>query len=192
MMKKLRLITMLSAFTLAAAGAFGLANSKNSKKAEFVSAAGSLVGGQSLFLKVENTNWTSSNAAFAVYVYNSSTDNSWAWFDSATAFSGDYKVATIPTGTWAKLIVCRMNPNGSDSSNNYLNWNNKWNQTDDITTISGDTLNITGSNWDSAAYSWSTFSSKHSFELWHSAETDGTWSITRKISLIYLIVNILQ
>ena len=38
-MKKLRLITMLSAFTLAAAGAFGLANLKEGKKVESVRAA---------------------------------------------------------------------------------------------------------------------------------------------------------
>lgn len=184
----MKLGTLICALALSASMAAGVgvavATSASYNLVE-VNAAGTLSGGQNLFLKVDNSNWTSDGAAFAVYVYNSDTDNSWAWFDSATALSGDYRAATIPTGTWSKLIVCRMNPNGSDSSNNYLNWNNKWNQTGDITTISGDVITISGSNWDGAAYSWDTLSNIYNYKIYHSNETDGTWSTTSQISLSY-------
>ena len=188
-MKFKRLFSCLALSSLLAVGVgvgIGVTKENVSQKAE--AAGEKIVGGQNVFLKVSNTNWTKDSAAFAAYFYNA-TGNAWSWFDSATSLSADYNVATAPaTATgWTGMNVVRMNPNGSDSSNNYLNWNNKWNQTSDLTDFgSNDTIEITGSGWDSPTYTWSSFSSHHTFELWNSVETDGTWTNTQKQSLTYL------
>ena len=103
-----------------------------------------------LYLK-PNSNWKQSNARFAAYFFNN-TGNAWVSMVDSDS-DGIYEV-NIPEGyTFGdNVIFCRMNP--SSTANN---WNNKWNQTADLTiptdgknlfTIPGTTWNdATNSNW---------------------------------------------
>lgn len=84
--------------------------------------AASFSGGQSFYLK-PNANWLSSNARFAVYMWNSGGNT---WEDMTKVKDGVYKVV-IPSGTWDNLIFCRMNP--AEAANT---WDNKWTQTGDL------------------------------------------------------------
>lgn len=177
---------LISSLLLAGVMALGVGAALNVRnESNKVDAASSLVGGQNLFLKVNNSNWTQANASFALYCFNSGSDNAWAWFDSPSHFSNDYMAATVPSGSWANIVIVRMNPNGSDSSNNYLNWNNKWNQTGDIAVDSNDTYTITGTGWDNPTYEKAVFSSKYSWNISHSNETDGSWTTTSTVDLSY-------
>ena len=91
-----------------------------------------------------NSDWTSAGARFAAYFFNDSANE---WYDMTSNGDGTYSVE-VPSG-YTKVIFCRMN--GSTTENN---WNNKWNQTDDLTISGyiGKTYNITG--WDKSGY-WS-------------------------------------
>ena len=104
-----------------------------------------------LYLK-PNSNWKQSNARFAAYFFNNS-GNTWVSMVDSDS-DGIYEVH-IPEGyTFGNnVIFCRMNP--STTANN---WNNKWNQTADLTipTDGKNLFTIPGSTWDGAANSnWS-------------------------------------
>ncbi len=96
-----------------------------------------------------NANWKSDGARFAAYFFG----NGETWV-SMTDSDGDgvYEVA-VPAG-YPNVIFCRMNPNASAN-----NWNNKWNQTADLTvpTDGPNHYTIKEGSWD--AGSWSTFGS---------------------------------
>ena len=101
-----------------------------------------------LYLK-PNSNWLQGNARFAAYFFNG-TGNIWA--DLTIAESGIYGVS-FPTGfTYGdKVIFCRMNPGAAEN-----NWDNKWNQTSNLTipTDGKNLYTINNGSWD--AGSWST------------------------------------
>lgn len=74
---------------------------------------------------------------YAAYFFGST--NEWVNMtkDSATG----YYVCTKPTTSYSSVIFCRMNPSATDN-----NWNNKWNQTQDLTIPSDkDTYKYTNS-----------------------------------------------
>lgn len=91
--------------------------------------APSYITSSKLFLN-PNANWTSESARFAIYVYNSNTNNN-AWAGMTSADSGYYS-ANVPTGKWTNVIFCRMNPGNSVNS-----WDNVLNQTNDLFPDSG-------------------------------------------------------
>ncbi|MCR5653979.1 MAG: starch-binding protein [Ruminococcus sp.] len=91
--------------------------------------APSYITSSKLFLN-PNANWTSESASFAIYVYNSNTNNN-AWAGMTSADSGYYS-ANVPTGKWTNVIFCRMNPGNSVNS-----WDNVLNQTNDLFPDSG-------------------------------------------------------
>ena len=99
-----------------------------------------------IYLK-PNSNWTQANARFAVYTWN--TDDDKAWYDMTDADAdGIYEV--LKSDLKANIIFCRMNP-GSAANN----WNNKWNQTSDLT-VPADANNlytITAGSWDAGSWS---------------------------------------
>ena len=101
-----------------------------------------------LYLK-PNSNWTQANARFAAYFFG----NGEKWV-SMTDPDGDglYEV-DVPSG-FSKVIFCRMNP--STSANN---WNNKWNQTGDLTipTNGNNCFTVKAGTWDGATTSWSKY-----------------------------------
>lgn len=99
-----------------------------------------------LFLK-PNSNWTQSSARFAAYVYG----NGEAWYSMTSAGNGYYKV-TVPA-SYPNVIFARMN--GSTTTNN---WNNKWNQTGDLT-IPADKncFTVPDGVWDGSTTTWSLY-----------------------------------
>lgn len=99
-----------------------------------------------------NSNWTQSNARFAAYFFSGSTSGATTWVSMTKNSDGTYQV-TIPDGGWTKVIFCRMNP--STTANN---WNNKWNQTGDLTipTDGKNLFTVPSGSWDGATTTWST------------------------------------
>jgi len=101
-----------------------------------------------LYLK-PNSNWTQANARFAAYFFG----NGEKWV-SMTDENGDgvYEV-TVPNG-FTKVIFCRMNPSASAND-----WNNKWNQTSDLTipTDGKNLFTVKSGTWDGATTEWSTY-----------------------------------
>ena len=80
-----------------------------------------------------NDEWKADNARFAVYYWNNG-GNSWKNMTPVDC-NGDYYSVDIPKG-YSNFIFCRMN--GANQTNN---WNNKWNQTLDLTLpTNGNTL----------------------------------------------------
>lgn len=92
--------------------------------------------------------WKSDGARFAAYFFGNG--NTWK---SLTAVNGQANMYTcsIPSG-YTSVIFCRMN--GGTSANN---WDNKWNQTVDLSLKDGNHFTITNPWDDKATGSWSTF-----------------------------------
>lgn len=101
-----------------------------------------------LYLK-PNSNWTKDGARFAAYFFG----NGETWVSMTDSDKdGIYEVA-IPTGkTYPSVIFCRMN--GGQSANN---WNNKWNQTEDLTIPAdgNDLYTVKEGTWDNGGGTWS-------------------------------------
>lgn len=98
---------------------------------------------------VPNANWKQSNARFAAYFFG----NGETWV-SMTDENGDgvYEVV-VPDG-YNNVIFCRMNPSATKNI-----WDNKWNQTADLTVPSDDKVKFVVPEgwWDSAENSnWTT------------------------------------
>ncbi len=114
-----------------------------------MASAATISGGTVLYL-TPNSNWKVDNARFAAYFFG----NGQAWA-SATAVEGEtdlYQV-TVPTGSWTNVIFCRMNP--SSTANN---WNNKWNQTADLTyNGTNNHYTVKEGTWDKGGGTWSVY-----------------------------------
>ena len=78
--------------------------------------------GSKMYL-IPSSEWKQAGARFAAYFFNSSTD--YVWLNMKYVDGTKYSV-DIPEG-YSQVIFCRMN--GATTENN---WNNKWNQTDDL------------------------------------------------------------
>ena len=106
-------------------------------------------GGTVVFL-TPGSNWSQSSARFAVYTWGGSSGETWIDMTYDTTHSA-YK-AEIPDG-YSNIIFCRMNP--STTANN---WNNKWNQTSDLTVPTNGTNHYTvkAGTWDNGGGTWST------------------------------------
>ena len=98
-----------------------------------------------------NANWKADGARFAAYFFG----NGEKWVSMTDSDKdGIYEVA-VPAG-YPSVIFCRMNPNASAN-----NWNNKWNQTSDLTVPTSGTNHYTvkEGTWDKGGGTWSTFGS---------------------------------
>lgn len=96
-----------------------------------------------------NSNWTQANARFAAYFFG----NGEKWVDMTDGDGdGKYEVE-VPSG-YPKVIFCRMNPSASAN-----NWNNKWNQTGDLTipTDGKNHFTVKSGTWDGATDTWSVY-----------------------------------
>ena len=104
---------------------------------------------ETLYLK-PNSNWLQANARFAAYFFdNSIGKNTWVSMTDADK-DGIYEV-TIPTNySYPNVIFCRMNPGVAAN-----NWNNKWNQTGDLTisTRRNNLYTINDDSWDAGWWS---------------------------------------
>lgn len=101
-----------------------------------------------LYLK-PNNNWKKDNARFAAYFFG----NGERWVSmTASDVAGVYEVLVPTDKTFPNIIFCRMNPSATAN-----NWNNKWNQTSDLTIPKDDKNLYTVSEgaWDKGAGSWS-------------------------------------
>ena len=105
---------------------------------------------KTLYLK-PNSNWTQENARFAAYFFG----NGETWV-SMTDSDGDgvYEVAVPTNKTYPSVIFVRMNP--STTANN---WNNKWNQTGDLTvpTNTNNLYTVKEGTWDKGGGTWSVY-----------------------------------
>jgi len=114
--------------------------------------AADVTGGTTLYLK-PNSNWTQANARFAMYLCNGSSSAHWySMYDNDG--DGIYE-ATVDAGESHKnVIFCRMNP--STSTND---WNNRWNQSGDLTWDGSKNLcTINSGQWDCGTnVTWSTY-----------------------------------
>lgn len=88
-----------------------------------------LAADKTVYLKPD-ANWLSNNARFAVYMFNSDTDNAWADFTKVEGEENLYQ-ATVPE-RYANIIACRMNGDPGSTENK---WENKANQTADIMNV---------------------------------------------------------
>ena len=96
-----------------------------------------------------NSNWTTDGARFAVYAYGSGE----AWYDMSHTYGGKYE-ATIDD-KYPNVIFCRMNPGKTAN-----NWDNKWNQTGDLTvpTDAKNLYTVPDGDWDGSGNThWSTY-----------------------------------
>lgn len=104
---------------------------------------------KTIFLQ-PNSDWKTNSAKFALYYFRKEGETTYisGWTDFMTQFpcSIDYYMATIPQWNGVQIIAVRLN----SSTVTPGNWNDKWNQTADITITSNDLVTITG--WDSHAY----------------------------------------
>ena len=98
-----------------------------------------------------NDNWTQANARFAVYFFDGNGRDGWAPM-ADTDKDGIYEVDKSEV-LYTKIIFCRMNP--STTANN---WNNKWNQTADLTVPTDGTnlYTVKEGTWDKGGGTWST------------------------------------
>ena len=100
-----------------------------------------------LYLK-PNNNWKVDNARFAAYFFG----NGEKWVSMTyNSTLGAYEV-TVPDG-YTSVIFCRMNPSATAN-----NWNNKWNQTADLTDFrvkSNNCFTVKDGTWDKGGGTWS-------------------------------------
>ncbi len=97
-----------------------------------------------------NSNWKSDGARFAAYFYG----NGETWV-SMTQVDGetDLYECAVPSG-YPNVIFCRMNPSATAN-----NWNNKWNQSSDLTipTDGNNKYTVNSGTWDKGGGTWSVY-----------------------------------
>ena len=98
-----------------------------------------------------NANWKQSNARFAAYFFG----NGEKWVSMTDADGDGVYEVDVPAG-YPNVIFCRMNPSATAN-----NWNNKWNQTADLTipTSGANHFTVKEGTWDSGGGTWSTYGS---------------------------------
>ena len=131
-----------------------------------------------LYLK-PNSNWKADGARFAAAFLNSDKSKTeWVSMDSHDADT--YKCA-IPDGTWKYVIFCRMN--GSKPENN---WDNKWDQTNDLT-IPTDGKNqyaVAAGAWSNGSGTWSAIYDNNRWTTFDAPQLDVTIHIYGKGSIV--------
>ena len=96
---------------------------------------------------VPNTNWKDASARFAVYYFDDAAGTN-GWISMTDADSDGYYEAVVPAG-YSTLIFCRMDPSTTEN-----NWDNKWNQTGNLTLDgTNNCYTITEGSWDAGTWS---------------------------------------
>lgn len=98
---------------------------------------------------VPNSNWKVDNARFAAYFFGAAGET---WVDMTDEDGDGYYECVAPEG-YPNVIFCRMNPSTTDNI-----WDNKWNQTADLTVPTDGTncYTVAEGAWDKGEGSWST------------------------------------
>ncbi len=101
-----------------------------------------------LYLK-PNSNWTKDGARFAAYFFGNGT----TWVSMTDSDGDGYYEVAVPSG-YPSVIFCRMDPGTTDN-----NWNNKWNQTGDLTipTNGNNCFTVPSGYWDGATTGWGSY-----------------------------------
>ena len=101
-----------------------------------------------------NSNWTQDSARFAIYFYG----NGETWVSMTKVEGTNYygvKITDIISNGYTGMIFCRMNPGAAAN-----NWDNKWNQTGDLTvatfTSGKNCFSVPSGSWNGATTGWST------------------------------------
>lgn len=100
---------------------------------------------------VPNTNWKKDNARFAIYFFGTS-GNTWVSMKDENG-DGIYVGNNPASGTYQNMIFCRMNPSTTEN-----NWDNKWNQTNDLAISAAGENNcytVKSGTWDNGGGTWS-------------------------------------
>ena len=100
-----------------------------------------------------NANWKTQGARFAAYFFG----NGEKWVSMTDSNKdGVYEVKVPTDKVYPNVIFCRMNPSATAN-----NWNNKWNQTADLTisTSGANHYTVKEGTWDKGGGTWSTFGS---------------------------------
>ena len=105
-----------------------------------------------------NDEWLKDNARFAVYAYSTTISGAYEWYELTTK-DKDYTGAfsTSISQSFDRVKFVRLDPNGADPHNNGLNWNNAWNQTDEIEfgkSYDGKRYAIDNAAWESNTVIW--------------------------------------
>lgn len=118
---------------------------------------------ETLYLK-PSSNWKQDGARFAAYFFG----NGEKWVGMTDTDGDGYYEVAVPSG-FPKVIFCRMNPGATAN-----NWNNKWNQTSDLTipTTGNNCYTVAEGAWDKGSGSWGTYTPVEVPE-WTSPIVDG-------------------
>ena len=100
-----------------------------------------------------NENWKKDGARFAVYGFVDDNDNNWYSMESA----GENVYKADVDDKYGKIIFVRMNGGTTDN-----NWDNKWNQTDDLEVPSDgkNMYSIAADTWDKGGGEWSVYNAQ--------------------------------
>ena len=141
---------------------------------ELAETGANLTGGEVLYLK-PSSNWQSDGARFALYLFNNSTStNTWVSMTKVDDPSVTVYTATVPTGDWAGLIFCRMNPSAALND-----WTNKWNQTGDLTwNGTNNCFTVPAGTWDDATTTWGTYTPPVVIPEYNVTFNDGHFKVT--------------
>ena len=103
-----------------------------------------------LYLK-PNSNWVKDGARFAAYFFIKNGASTWVGMTDSNG-DGVYEVEA-PEG-YPMVIFCHMNPGVATND-----WNNKWNQTGDLTipTDGKNLFTVANGSWDGATTAWSVY-----------------------------------
>ena len=109
-----------------------------------------ITSGTKLYL-TPNSNWTVDKARFAAYFFGDG--EAWVSMTLASGETDVYEVTTPNSGkNYTNVIFCRMNPGASAN-----NWNNKWNQTSDLTYDgTNNWYTVKANTWDKGGGTWLT------------------------------------
>ena len=98
---------------------------------------------------VPNSNWKKDNARFAAYFFGANA----TWVDMNDEDKDGIYECELPEG-YPNVIFCRMSPDAAEND-----WNNKWNQTEDLTVPTDGTncYTVKEGSWDKGGGTWSTY-----------------------------------
>lgn len=107
---------------------------------------------KNLYVRTKNSEWGINNADVWIYLLNNTGNFSKKMITFSTGSTYSYYWYYVDFNKYTTCIICRMNPSGGDT----FSWDNKWNQTSDITLDSSKNyILITG--WNAGSYTSTIF-----------------------------------
>ena len=128
-----------------------------------------------IYLK-PNSNWKKDGARFAIYYWGDEKSDGWVEMIAIGDCNNEYYKAELPAG-YTDFKFVRLKPSNADDynqDNSGLNWDNKWNETGDLSkqnngdncfTIDEGQWGNTNNGGEGASGSWSTYSDEYSANL---------------------------